>query len=374
MKELLDFNILEKETKAIFLVFFVLNVVLLNSLSFKNEIKTRTNLFEKKSSQQYHLGISYKPEIYREIIQKESFSLDLETIVNLSFQNVKNDKKTFSETAADFYRGWIRFNAEKYEIRFGLQQVNFGPAFLLRSLKWFDLINPQDPLAETEGVTSLLFRYFFLNNANIWFWSLLGQNEIKDLEMLNSKDNSLEFGGRFQYPFKICESALSFHHRKLENSDYDLEFRFGFDSRFDLLIGFWLETFLSRFEGNENSAWTKMFTFGADYTLPFLNGIHFLAEHQNGSQFTTEISDFPKDLQLSAISADFATGFFSKFRTIFSYDWISENWYRFISYQMSFDYWSFYMNFLWNPQNGNIDYEEIYFDGKSVQLMIVVNF
>jgi len=35
------------------------------------------------------------------------------------------------------YRGWIRYSGSQFEARVGLQKINFGPAQLLRSLKWF---------------------------------------------------------------------------------------------------------------------------------------------------------------------------------------------------------------------------------------------
>jgi len=291
-----------KKKITLILTLFVLYFNPVNSLTLKNDIKTWLNLFEKKSSQQYHLGISYKPEIYLEIFQNKSFSIDLETTADLSFQNIKNDAKTFSETAADFYRSWIRLNAEKFEIRLGLQQINYGPAFLLRSLKWFDQIDPQDLLVETDGVTSLLLRYFFLNNANLWLWGIYAKDELKGLESFASKEYGYEFGGRIQYPFEFCETAFSFHHRELEFGN-TLENRFGIDARWDFQIGLWLEVVASKFsKDNFTPNWEKFLTFGADYTINLGNGIHVLGEHFVYSNSENDFYESSYKTESSAIS------------------------------------------------------------------------
>ena len=65
------------------------------------------------------------------------------------------------------YRVWLRFATTKFEARIGLQKINFGPARILRSLMWFDQIDPRDPLQFTSGVYGLRMRYDFQNNTNI---------------------------------------------------------------------------------------------------------------------------------------------------------------------------------------------------------------
>ena len=85
-------------------------------------------------------------------------------------------------------------------VRGGLQKINFGSANLLRPLMWFDQIDPRDPLQLTDGVWGILGRYYFLNNANIWVWGLIGNDQRKGWEVIPSVKNKPEFGFRVQMP------------------------------------------------------------------------------------------------------------------------------------------------------------------------------
>ncbi len=171
--------------------------------NLKNELWSSASLFERSSTQQYHLGIQYKSTISLNMIQKETFEIDCEVIADLSYKYIKNDSTSFEEKEAEVYRGWMRYSGSQFEARAGLQKINFGPAHLLRSLKWFDSIDPRDPQEETGGVQAALFRYYFLNNTNIWLWAIYAKDELKGLESFASKNDSYEFGGRIQYPFKF---------------------------------------------------------------------------------------------------------------------------------------------------------------------------
>ena len=84
------------------------------------------------------------------------------------------------------YRIWGRFSSERFEVRAGLQKINFGSATLLRPLMWFDHMDPRDPLQLTDGVYAVLGRYFFQNNANIWLWGLLPGKTAKGSRSLPS--------------------------------------------------------------------------------------------------------------------------------------------------------------------------------------------
>ena len=339
----------------------------------KNDFWSWASLFDKSSSQQYHLGIQYKPTISLNMIQKEKFGIDFETIANFSYEYRKNDSISFEDKDAEIYRGWIRYSGSQFEARVGLQKINFGPAQLLRSLKWFDTIDPRDPQEETGGVQAILFRYYFLNNANIWFWGIYAEDELKGLESFVSKNNSFEFGGRIQYPLEFCEAAFSFNHRKLELGDIN-ENRFGFDTRWDFEIGLWLEAVVSKYNKNEFTPnWEKLLTIGADYSIPFGNGLYILCEHfiySNSSKILK--SDY--ETNSTAIWLNYPIGLLDNISTILIYDWKNRDFYRYLSYQLNFDYWSIYLNLFWNPEITNFDANQTSLDGKSVQVMVVYNF
>ena len=69
--------------------------------NLKNDFWSWASLFEKSSTQQYHLGIQYKPTISLNIIQKENFVIDLEIIANLSYQFIKNDSTSYENKDAE---------------------------------------------------------------------------------------------------------------------------------------------------------------------------------------------------------------------------------------------------------------------------------
>ncbi len=52
--------------------------------NLKNDFWSWASSFEQSSTQQYHLGIQYKPTISLNMIQKEAFEIDCEIIADLS--------------------------------------------------------------------------------------------------------------------------------------------------------------------------------------------------------------------------------------------------------------------------------------------------
>jgi hypothetical protein len=119
------------------------------------------------------------------------------------------------------YRAWARYSSSRFEIRAGLQKINFGSATLVRPLMWFDQVDPRDPLQLTDGVWGVLGRYYFLNNVNIWVWGLYGNEGPKTWETGVTRAGEPEFGGRLQVPVPRGETAISFHHRKTGITETD---------------------------------------------------------------------------------------------------------------------------------------------------------
>jgi hypothetical protein len=120
-------------------------------------------------------GFRYIPELTLEDSLSQHLSLDFEMSLNaFGTAYIHSLKNTQTGGDIDLYRMWGRISSSRFEARIGLQKINFGSATLLRPLMWFDSIDPRDPLQLTNGVYGLLLRYYFLNNANIWIWSLYG--------------------------------------------------------------------------------------------------------------------------------------------------------------------------------------------------------
>ena len=138
-------------------------------------------------------GIRFIPEFTLKKSFSQNLSIDFEASFNAYGTSQINAP---SDGEIDLYRMWGRISTSRFEFRMGLQKINFGSASLLRPLMWFESIDPRDPLQLTDGVTGLLFRYYFLNNANIWIWGLYGNDNLKGWEFFPTRSRSAEYGGR----------------------------------------------------------------------------------------------------------------------------------------------------------------------------------
>lgn len=157
-------------------------------------------------------GVRYIPDFKSSTTLNNQLSLK----TNISFNAYVNSfMQELNDQQFDFkvkpYRLQFELETNQLEFRMGLQKINFGSASLLRPLMWFDKIDPRDPLQLTDGVYSFLGRYYFLNNANIWLWSLWGNTERKGWETFVSNDKRPEVGGRLQLPVFSGEMGLTYH-------------------------------------------------------------------------------------------------------------------------------------------------------------------
>jgi hypothetical protein len=276
----------------------------------------------------------------------------------------------------DAYRLWLRLAGPRLELRAGLQQIDFGPAVLLRSLMWFDRIDPRDPLRRTGGVWGLLGRVYFLNNANIWLWALAGNESRRGWELLPPDPGTPEFGGRFQYPLGPGEAAASLHWRRAELAGLRpvAEQRLGLDGRFDLELGLWFEAALVRqdWEGGP-FRYRRFWTAGADYTLAVGNGLHALVEQMQVAWGRRPFAT-ADDGAFSAVMLDYGLGVFDRLRAVFHYDWKEERLFRFLSWVRTYDSWNLYINGFWNPAGiPGFRGEASVGQGKGIQLMVVFN-
>jgi hypothetical protein len=284
------------------------------------------------------------------------------------------------------YRLWMKLSGNQFELRAGLQKINFGSAKLLRPLMWFDKLDPRDPLQLTDGVYGLLGRYYFLNNANIWLWGLYGNEELKGLELFPTKKQGFEYGGRIQVPVSIGETALSYHHRE---SDPDRvlpdslatgktypENRIAFDTKIDLAIGLWLEGSLTQHNFDFTPfTYTTMLNTGADYTFSIGNGLNIMGE---SFFYLSGEKPFTGDQSLTFIgtTASYPLNIIHTVSGILFYDITNQDLYRFISWSATFDRWTFYTMAFWNPKNYqlyNFQQEATLFSGTGFQLMAVFN-
>jgi hypothetical protein len=334
------------------------------------------------------IGFRYIPELSIGETIDTSFSADMDISLNsYAFGSfVKNQNPEYEKNVKP-YRAWLRLASNTFEIRAGLQKINFGSATLFRPLMWFDRIDPRDPLQLTDGVKGLLARYYFLNNTNIWLWGLYDNNEIKGFERTPTTNSSSEYGGRFQLPILDGEAGFSYHHRNTDIHVIDTivkyngnssvpENRFGVDGKWDIGIGTWIEAVLLHAQTDLPAyKYQRQWTLGADYTFDVGNGLYVLTEFFR-SEYPNEAFGSAQGISFSALSMNYPIGVVDKLSGIVYFDWTNQVWYRFISWQRTYDNWIIYLLGFWNPnsiqlyqtQTGNNT-----FAGTGIQIMFVFN-
>ena len=357
-----------------------------STLDFRGQLSTRVGYSRSIETQQLY-GIRYIPSAALGFNWGSGF-LDSEFSLNAyhsgQFQKLKN---VDSDNDINPYRAWIRFSTAQFEIRAGLQKINFGSATLFRPLMWFDSIDPRDPLQITDGVYALLARYYFLNNTNIWIWGLYGNEDLKGWEFYKTVKDVPEFGGRFQIPLFNGEYGLTFHHRRLQFDTFTFplmtkvrheseENRIALDGKWDIELGFWFEfTLIHQNTDLLLYNWRRSFTVGSDYTFDIGNGLTILGEHFQ-LENSEEAFKSGQGIEFTAGSFNYSIGLLDRMEGILYYDWENESYYRFINWRRTYDHWSFHLMVFWNPDQYQLYQSQAgnnLFTGKGFQLMAVFN-
>lgn len=310
--------------------------------------------------------------------------ISVDSYTNYHFTDWTNDR---SDASLKMYRLWVRLYSDRFELRAGLQKINFGSASSFRPLMWFDHLDPRDPLQLTTGVYGVLGRYYFQNNANLWLWGLIGNNSPRGWEITTTSKKIPEFGGRIQLPVPKGELAFTYHHRTTDQNiftnpgtiikNHIPEDRLGIDGKWDLGIGLWSEYSLTHCDYDPAifGPWTKLFTLGADYTFAVGNGIYASTEFFRYSN-AFRVLDKGKEMTFSSLTANYPFGI-NRIGAMVYYNWTNSSWYRFINIQRQNDKWTYYMFLYWNPDKfelyNNLSGNSM-FAGKGMQLMVVFNF
>jgi hypothetical protein len=333
-------------------------------------------------------GLRYIPELTIE----QKFRADLSAEMDLSLNNYATEsfaksQRTEYEGKIRPYRAWLRLASNVFEVRVGLQKINFGSATLFRSLMWFDKVDPRDPLQLTDGVYGLLTRYYFLNNANIWLWGLYGNDETKGWEIVPTKKKSIEYGGRVQTPLWTGEAGFSYHHREADISNLMglpisagessvPENRFALDGKWDIGVGAWFEAVLineqTEFPGMK---YQRQWTLGVDYTFDIGNGLTVLTEYFR-SEHPNDAFGPADGLGFSGWSLNYPLGPVDRISAILYRDWTDRDWYRLVTWQRTYDNWIIYLLGFWNPQNIQLYQTQggsNTYAGTGIQLMVVFN-
>jgi hypothetical protein len=346
------------------------------------------------------VGIRYLPSLMFERPLGGERAFDVEVSLNVYASAQAPDWQDVNGTSAGkAYRVWARFKTSRFEARVGLQKINFGSATLLRPLMWFDSVDPRDPLQITNGVYAVLLRYFFPSNATVWTWGLYGNHDRKGLETSPSSRGTPEFGGRFQFPAGPGELAVTTHHRRadlretnpssiaasyaassLDSLARTPEHRYALDGKWDLGIGVWFEGVTTRERPADLGTLDQAaLNVGADYTFALGNGLHVLGEY---FILNRSLGVFGEDQtsRLSAVSVRYPLGLLDTLSGIVYADAAGSDWYRFVSWQRTYDRWQLYLMGFWNPRQslifpgGEVDsIGRSPMSGRGLQVMVVFN-
>lgn len=311
-------------------------------LDFRGQLSGWTIESRQDDEWRNQTGGRYLPQLTLEHALTDISFIDLEASANGYVVYDTQDSK--GDADLELYRLKLRYATAQTETRLGLQRLNFGPARLLRSLKWFDQLDPRDPLQLTDGVYALRFTYSALNNASLWLWGLYGNDERKGYERLSSVDDTPEFGGRLQYPLLNGELAATVHTREVDASNLQFadfrEQRVALDGRWEVTVGLWFEAMLQHQDASWLPCeWTKMTTLGADYTFNVGNGLHVVLEHL-ATAASTDAFGWDEDAHTSAFSLSYPYGLFDNFSAIGYYSWEQEEYWQHLSWQRTYDTWN----------------------------------
>jgi len=356
-----------------------------DTLIFKGQSSSWLN-YNSENDLSLWTGTRYIPQLNYSFPGKNNQLFDAEVSANIFGSLGTNfSDSTFTDGQIKAYRAWMRYSGKQFELRAGLQKINFGSAIILRPLMWFDEMDARDPLNLTDGVWGILGRYYFLNNANIWAWALYGNGKPRGWEVAERNAHYPEFGGRIQFPFSNSEIGFTYHHQTIDTRSIAeltnpfeevTENKMAVDIKIDWHIGLWLEGVWSTKNADLGMLTNQeMITFGMDYTFGIGSGLYFVAEHLIAAN-DEKAFEFKQPINFTAASFSYPVGLFDNLNAIFYYDWVNQSVYNFLNWQKQFNKISIHLMAYWNPANSLLptagSTRNLY-GGKGMQIMFVFN-
>jgi hypothetical protein len=321
-----------------------------------------------------NLGLRYFPQLNYSYQINEDNLINGEILLNTYYNtDFKSDDYNLK-----LYRAILRYTSTQTEVQLGLQKINFGPAQLLRTLMWFDRVDPRDPLKLTEGVYGLRYKYSFLNNSILWLWGLYDNNQPKGYEMFSTARKTPEWGGRYQMEVPLGEAAVTANTRIADAGLFNYrENKIALDGRWDIGIGVWFESALQQSRSTLLPyPWDKMLTVGGDYTFGIGNGIYFLAENLTS---TVSVKTWGNNIErnISAVMASYPAGTLDNFALQVYYDWSGKNFYQYYLWQRTYDNLIINLALFHYPENGTGIFAQngtAPSTGYGLQIMLIYNY
>jgi len=336
-------------------------------------------------------GGRFLPEVFCQHSFHNAVKIDMDLSAN-AYSSLEYDdwKYTGDQSRIKPYRASLRLSSRQWEVRAGLQKLSFGSASLLRPLMWFDGMDPRDPLQLTDGIYGLLGRYYFLDNANLWVWGLIGNKDPRGWDYVPTQIHKPEFGGRFQFPFLHGEMGVTVNHRLPGSNSAAIygipsgtpiqytEDKAGLDGKWDIGPGIWFEYVLKHnsLAPIEIPELEHYLTLGSDYTFAWGNGLNLLAEHFVYASYNPPTGN-NQSRNFTAASLSYPFGLRDRISAMIYRGWEDKSWYRFVNYQRQYDNLSLYLMLFRNPDSFRLypaRQDSGLFTGKGFEIMASYNF
>lgn len=369
--------------KVIIILLMFPPFLLKSQISWDGQVSAFGN-YSPDNQYELFMGGRYIPEINYTHSLDSGKSFDVLASANISGSILSDSfQDNHIDGNIDPYRLWARYAGQNFQIRAGLQKLDFGVATLLRPLQWFNQIDPRDPLALTNGVYGIMGNYYFKNNANIWAWGLYGNSKRRGFDAIETNDKIPEFGGRVQLPLLTGEVGFTYHHRKADASEFFnenslnniAENRWAIDVKLDWVVGLWMEaTYIHKAENIGLLTNQNLINVGTDYTFGLGNGLTIIAEHLLYGNSESGFSDHYANI--TAASLSYPLGFFDSLSGLTYYSWETESTTFFLNYQHQFKKIIGYLMAYYNPSEfQGIQQNELVnnFSGPGVRIMLVYN-
>lgn len=316
-----------------------------DQISAKNRFTAQGTVFGSPELPDADLELIWKPELFGEYYASPAFRLSGELSMDKRLSLLFEGEDSAQDLEFKLYRAWAAASFRNTELKGGLQHIRMGVAQILRPLRWFDRLEPNSLLQETEGVQALTLTHFF-PNPDLRFWLLPGSGKTKGVELLPTREDSWELGGRIGVLSPLGETGLSYHRRSVLaplSSQGVREHRIGLDQRVDGCLGAWLEGALSILEQSiQTSVYpTKQLsaTLGADYTLGLGNGLYLLLEHNLQAQGSNAVTLKDAELQ-GALLLSYPLGLLDALYLLTSYSYTRQSGLGTLSWRRTYDLWS----------------------------------
>lgn len=361
------------------IIFLMAHQIAVSQTTIKTECRQKLAswmYFAESNQTTWNTGMMAIPQLQFSKHRPSGLLIDSEFSVKLMGSKLQIDQQNTFNGVLEPYRAWVRLSSNQFEFRLGLQKINFGSANSIRPLMWFDKLDPRDPLQLTPGTWAALFRYYFMNNANLWVWSILDREPSQGWYYFSDKALFPELGSRFQMPVKKGEIALSYNFREgKKNETFRHQHLFGFDAKFNYLVSFWIEGTHEYVPMtlSERPMTIDLWNLGVDYTFGLGSGL--LVSYEMIYYADQErLPGIKNQSFLSLVTASTSITPFDRVFGLIYWAHTSNTVFPFLTYQHQFDTWSANIMAYWNPQNAAIpsmsnDYNS--FLGKGIQLMII---